>query len=1043
MKFKILSIMVTAVVLLGLAAPALANPPYPEEKIPPTTGQPQEDDIPSLPVVVKPFDQPNPKDYWRNEERWRLLEQGRTAEANALGLSGTDRVLVILVEFAGTDVFTWTAGVSAWDPLGRADTDGTYPEYTGTPPTGVCADCQRIITQTQVFTYSGPLHNQIPRPLSESDRSGNTIWTEDFSPQWFYDFMFGDGVVFDYARQDGSRVYLDYRGMSVKHYYAELSDGVYNIDGDVIGWLKLPHSTWWYGADLCPGARSVPDGVSRPASAGGIPGAGNARSLVRDALDAVNAISNTIPGFSWKNYDKDGDGIIDRLWIVHAGYGEEDSTVLLNRTDYGEAALWSHSASVTPPYYVGEGVSAGPYIMMPENGGIGVFAHEYGHNLGADDLYAYGRGNTSAGFWTLMADDWTGYPIGFLPPSVDPWHLDRWGWLNPKVIFDPNQVYQVTVGQASNFPGGAGVYRGVKIQLPNGQAPLPLPPWQGSYYWWGGKQDLMNAMMTTKNPIAIPATATTATLSFDLAYDIEEDWDFLWVQVSEDGVNWYVTKTLTNAHTSCTHDPDWIGALYGFPDDLCGAGLGGFSGYGHFAPTTETFDLAPYIGKSIYLRWWYMTDWATTGWGPFVDNVRVQASTGTLFADDAESGDANWNYQAPWQRNTGILPFTHNFYLQWRNVGPDGGYDQALGDARWRYGPANTGLLVWYNNNFYADNEIFNYLEDWPSFGPKGRMLVIESHPQPYRDPDRAVDYPNSIANLTSRGQMRDAPFSRNDTVPFTYPSVVTPGLTNSFAGRPAESMFTDARGYYAGIEYARRGKLPCGTFQWYDQIWDASGVVPARDFYSLKATGGAYAGQGLRMLGFINPAGLCGASWYGFWYPPYFGDGNTGNPIDSNVDYGWRVQILSQTAQTATLKIWNIHYYGALWPDKTVANLNDTVRYTFQIKDNQGGPVSLYACVPLDTSKVEYVEGSATNGATLLNESCDGTAGQAIGWTGYVDHGGTATFSFDVRIKAGVGLMDQNVHLYKAGELWATIPAQPVKVNAAYTVYLPIVLKQ
>ena len=68
--------------------------------------------------------------------------------------------------------------------------------------------------------------------------------------------------------------------------------------------------------------------------------------MVRDALDAVNAISNTIPGFDWKNYDQNGDGIIDRLWIVHAGYGEEDGATLLDRTDYGEAANWSHSSAV-------------------------------------------------------------------------------------------------------------------------------------------------------------------------------------------------------------------------------------------------------------------------------------------------------------------------------------------------------------------------------------------------------------------------------------------------------------------------------------------------------------------------------------------------------------------------------------------------------------------------------------------------------------------------------------------------------------------------
>jgi hypothetical protein len=60
----------------------------------------------------------------------RLLKAGQTAEANALALSGTDRVLVILVEFAGTDVFTWTAGVSTWDPRGIADPNGDPLEST-------------------------------------------------------------------------------------------------------------------------------------------------------------------------------------------------------------------------------------------------------------------------------------------------------------------------------------------------------------------------------------------------------------------------------------------------------------------------------------------------------------------------------------------------------------------------------------------------------------------------------------------------------------------------------------------------------------------------------------------------------------------------------------------------------------------------------------------------------------------------------------------------------------------------------------------------
>ena len=138
-----------------------------------------------------------------------------------------------------------------------------------------------------------------------------------------------------------------------------------------------------------------------------------------------------------------------------------------------------------------------------------------------------------------------------------------------------------------------------------------------------------------------------------------------------------------------------------------------------------------------------------------------------------------------------LQTFTHNYYLQWRNVSTTGGYDSALGDPRWRFGPANTGLLVWYNNNFYSDNEIFNYLTDYPGFGPKGRMLVVDAHPEPYRYPDLvAAGYDNEGGNLTSRGQMRDAPFSLKDSVafmntdPYGWANVPTRSASTIPAGR-------------------------------------------------------------------------------------------------------------------------------------------------------------------------------------------------------------------------------------------------------------------
>ena len=53
------------------------------------------------------------------------------------------------------------------------------------------------------------------------------------------------------------------------------------------------------------------------------------------------------------------------------------------------------------------GIWIGDYTIEPENGGLGVFAHEFGHDLGLPDEYDT-SGNTggaenSTAWWTLMS----------------------------------------------------------------------------------------------------------------------------------------------------------------------------------------------------------------------------------------------------------------------------------------------------------------------------------------------------------------------------------------------------------------------------------------------------------------------------------------------------------------------------------------------------------------------------------------------------------------------------------------------------------------
>ena len=82
----------------------------------------------------------------------------------------------------------------------------------------------------------------------------------------------------------------------------------------------------------------------------------------------------------------------------------------------------------------------GDYTVEPENGGVGVFAHEFGHDLGLPDLYDT-SGNTggaenSTGFWTLYSSGSygsTGKPadgIGSKPIPMSAYEKIFLGWSN-------------------------------------------------------------------------------------------------------------------------------------------------------------------------------------------------------------------------------------------------------------------------------------------------------------------------------------------------------------------------------------------------------------------------------------------------------------------------------------------------------------------------------------------------------------------------------------------------------------------------------------
>lgn len=330
------------------------------------------------------------------------------------------RVFVILVEFGDR---TGLAGEPGADPgagaSGAPAEPAAAPDYGGVP---------------------GPRHATIPEPDRSVDTE--TVWHPTFDRAYFHNVFFGDGS----------------HGPSLATHYRAQSSGRMELDGNVTDWVRVPWNEARYGNNNC-GAQVCT----------------NAWDLVRDAMNewysglAANGLSPRqisdalAPYDVWDrdDHDRDGvfdepDGYIDHLEIVKAGVDEA-----AGGGAQGANALWSHrwyaysdqAGRAGPPgnlaggTQVGRsGVWAGDYTLQAENGGLGVIAHEFGHDLGLPDLYDRRDANSGSpvAFWSLMGlggylGDGGKNGLGNSPGSLSAWDRLQLGWLD-WMIADPKSA---------------------------------------------------------------------------------------------------------------------------------------------------------------------------------------------------------------------------------------------------------------------------------------------------------------------------------------------------------------------------------------------------------------------------------------------------------------------------------------------------------------------------------------------------------------------------------------------------------------------------
>ncbi|MEU4396294.1 immune inhibitor A domain-containing protein [Kribbella sp. NPDC023855] len=619
-------------------------------------------------------------------------------------------------------------------------------------------------------TFEGPLHNAIPQPDRSVDNS--TVWQADYNHQHFQDMYFGSGN-------------------SVKKYYEKQSSGRYSVDGTVTDWVKVKYNEARYGRS------------------NGYPCTGNVCNntwaLVQDSVNQWVAdqkaagrttaqITAELKTFDqWDRYDFNGngnfnepDGFIDHFQIVHSGGDQADGD-----PQQGEDAIWSHRWYAGFPggpannpvggAQIGDtGLWVGDYTIQPENGGISVFAHEFGHDLGLPDHYDTSGPAIENGvnWWTIMAQSRVGKAtdggIGEQAADFGAWDKLQLGWLDYEIV-KAGQDRTIDLGPHEYNSAKA---QGIVVTLPKKSVESPLqPPASGTKSWWSGEGD--DFTHTMNRQLALPAG--TSTLTMQANWDIEDcdttACDYAYVEVN-DGTGYKpIAGSITN------------------PAE--GNGIDGKSN--GWKPAT--FDLSAYAGKTIGLQLRYTTDANTGGFGFHADDIKVTNGATTLLESGAEASPEGWTLNGFSSVGSTLTTLYDNYYLashinyvsqdKYLQTGPyNFGWASTLPDKVEHF-PYQDGLLVWYWDTSQRNNNTNQHPGE-------GLVLPVDSHPVPINRLDGGIWRP--------RVGGYDAPFGLEKADSFT---LHLNGQASYIRGQAGVPTFNDSKTYWFAEQPQAGVKVP------------------------------------------------------------------------------------------------------------------------------------------------------------------------------------------------------------------------------------------
>lgn len=612
----------------------------------------------------------------------------------------------------------------------------------------------------------GPLHNQIPEPNRQVNNS--TPWTPDFSKTYYERLLFADAP----------------GAVSMRTYYREQSSGRYTVNGVVADWVRVPFNEAHYGTNTC----------------GPVPCFARVWQFTADAVNAWYAselaagktpqqVDTYLSQFDrWDRYDYDSDGnfsepdgYIDRIQFIHAGEAEElgggaqGSNAIFSGFAY---AFESEIGSAGPPFNRLGGVRigssrywVGDYTMHGENSPVGVFVHEFAHDLGLQDLYDtsanFGGTNNSTGFWTLMsAGEWTGSGIaadgaGSRPVHLGPYEKITLGWSNYEIV-SAGQTRALKLGPAETTTRQA---QHLVVLLPDKVVSTYLgPPYAGSYFYFSGAGHLLDNDMSR----AVTLPVGSVRLQARVRFDIELDFDYA-----------YVTVNGVPIATNISTDANPYGGNLGH-------GITGSSG----GWVDLNADLSAFAGQTVTFGFRYRTDELVAGAGFGIDEIAI---TGVPI-DGAET-DPGWVY-AGFSQSDGVgrQTFFNAYFGEYRQYR---GYDAGLRTGPYIFGHANDpylfwlvdhypyqdGLLIWYYDQSFTNNDVAEHC----LVGRCGGLILpVDAHPLLVLRPDGSVWYPPL--------QSHDSTFALEPTDTFC---IHYNGIEQCLGGLAPNPLFDDTEAYW------------------------------------------------------------------------------------------------------------------------------------------------------------------------------------------------------------------------------------------------------